>query len=121
MRLCCVLTGKTSLDPNRFKLDGDGYYQSAAEMRQILGSTKCRARVTTLLIAERAQSPRRRDSARPMPSFGAHGGELSVLAASRGRRRDFRPPAGRYRERATYETDVTRSKGFPSYLLTSPT
>ncbi len=57
MRLCCVQTGKTLSDPNRFKFDGDGYYlKSAAEMRQIWDDEVPGACDSTLLIAERVQS-----------------------------------------------------------------
>src|SRR5690606_727454 len=51
--LLCVQSGSRLDDPNRFKLDGDGYYiKSAAEMRQIFREhpESCD---NTLLIAER--------------------------------------------------------------------
>ena len=43
-------------DPNRFKLDGDGYYiKSAAEMRAALEPPCPEACDNTLLIAERCE------------------------------------------------------------------
>ena len=54
--LLCVGTGKTMADPNRFKLDGDGYYlKSPAEMRSLWADKHDlrEACDNTLLIAER--------------------------------------------------------------------
>ena len=71
--LLCVQTGKTLSDPNRFKFDGDGYYlKSADEMRQIWDGEVPGACDSTLLIAERVQSVRRRVGA-PRPDAGVPG------------------------------------------------
>jgi DNA polymerase-3 subunit alpha len=55
--LLCVQAGKMLDDPNRFKLDGDGYYlKSADQMRDFWDSRVPGGTDNTLLIAERVES-----------------------------------------------------------------
>lgn len=55
--LLCVQTGKTLSDPNRFKLDGDGYYiKTAEEMRAYWDKEVPGAADATLAICERVES-----------------------------------------------------------------
>jgi DNA polymerase-3 subunit alpha len=55
--LLCVQAGKTLNDPNRFTLDGDGYYlKSSDEMRQYWDTEVPGASDNTLLIVERVES-----------------------------------------------------------------
>ena len=52
--LLCVQTGKTLSDPDRFKLDGDGYYiKSPAEMRAYWDRELPGAADNTVMVAER--------------------------------------------------------------------
>ena len=77
--LLCVQSGSTMDNPNRFKLDGDGYYiKSAREMRQLFNEHP-EACDNTLLIAERCNIEFDTE-ANYMPRFpvpdGRDGGEL---------------------------------------------
>src|SRR4051794_36138955 len=76
--LLCVGTGKTMADPNRFKLDGGGYYlKSAAEMRS-LWADKHELREAcdnTLLIAERCEVSFTEGNGTYMPKYPVPDGE----------------------------------------------
>ena len=122
--LLCVGTGKTMADPNRFKLDGGGYYlKSPAEMRS-LWADKHDMRIAcdnTLLIAERCDVAFD-ESANYMPVFPVPDGETEqswfVKETERGLR--VRYPGGvpdEVRRQADYEVEVIVAMGFPGYFL----
>jgi len=119
--LLCVQSGSRLDDPNRFKLDGDGYYiKSAAEMRQIFREhpESCD---NTLLIAERC-NVEFDTSANYMPRFPVPEGETEeswfVKEVERGLH--YRYPNGipdNVRERAQYEIGIITQMKFPGYFL----
>ncbi len=125
--MLCVQTGKTLLDPDRFKFDGTGYYiKSAAQMRELWDTTVPDGCDNTLWIAERvgdygelwAEHPHDR-----MPIADVPEGETpttwlrkEVHAGLRERFDGGEVPA-EYTERADYEIDVIDMKGYPSYFL----
>jgi DNA polymerase-3 subunit alpha len=122
--LLCVGTGKTMADPNRFKLDGGGYYiKSPAEMRS-LWADKHDLRAAcdnTLLIAERCDV-QFTEGADLMPKFPVPPGEDEsswfVKEVERGLVRRY--PGGisdEVRARADYEVAMILQMGFPSYFL----
>jgi DNA polymerase-3 subunit alpha len=122
--LLCVQSGKMLTDPQRFKLDGGGYYlKSAAEMREYWDSALPGAADSTLLIAERIESYddvwAYRDR---IPEFAVPEGETqeSWFRAEVMRGLEWRFPNGipdGYVERADFELKVIIDKGFPAYFL----
>ncbi|MFL6143468.1 MAG: DNA polymerase III subunit alpha [Labedaea sp.] len=122
--LLCVQSGKTLSDPNRFKLDGDGYYlKSAAEMREYWDRELPGAADNTLLVAERVESYEEIYShVDRMPMFDVPSGESQAswlhkeVLAGLGRRFPNGLPDG-YRERAEFELGVINQKGYPAYFL----
>ncbi|WP_084511387.1 DNA polymerase III subunit alpha [Nocardia lijiangensis] len=122
--LLCVQTGKTLSDPTRFKFDGDGYYlKSAAEMRALWDAEVPGACDSTVSIGERVQSyDDVWDFKDRMPVFPVPEGETqdSWLRKEVDRGLDRRFPSGvpqEYYDRAYFELDVIRQKGFPAYFL----
>ncbi|WP_431958528.1 DNA polymerase III subunit alpha [Nocardia lijiangensis] len=122
--LLCVQTGKTLSDPTRFKFDGDGYYlKSAAEMRALWDAEVPGACDSTVSIGERVQSyDDVWDFKDRMPVFPVPEGETQDSwlrkEVDRGLARRF--PSGvpqEYYDRAYFELDVIRQKGFPAYFL----
>ncbi|MGO1880104.1 MAG: DNA polymerase III subunit alpha, partial [Microbacterium gubbeenense] len=119
--LLCVQSGSRLDDPNRFKLDGDGYYiKSAAEMRQIFREhpESCD---NTLLIAERCNIEFD-TSANYMPRFPVPEGETEdswfVKEVELGLK--YRYPNGipdNVRARAEYEIGIILQMRFPGYFL----
>jgi DNA polymerase-3 subunit alpha len=122
--LLCVGTGKTMADPNRFKLDGGGYYvKSPAEMRSLWADKYDlpEACDNTLLIAERCEVSFT-EGADLMPRFPVPAGEDEnswfVKEVERGLAGRY--PGGvsdRVRQRADYEIAMILQMGFPSYFL----
>ncbi len=122
--LLCVQAGKTLDDPNRFKLDGDGYYlKSAAEMRDYWDKEVPGAASNTLLVAERVESY---DSVFSevdrMPRFPLLEGETEddLLRADVEKYAPTRFPNGltaEYKERIEIELGVISNMGFPGYFL----
>lgn len=122
--LLCVQTGKQLNDPDRFRLDGSGYYlKSAAEMYGIdssdLWREGCR---NTLQIAERVDAAGMFEYRDLSPTFPVPEGETEESwfrqEVWKGMARRF--PGGvpdRYREQVEYEMDVIIGKGYPSYFL----
>jgi DNA polymerase-3 subunit alpha len=122
--LLCVQSGKTLADPNRFKLDGDGYYlKSTEEMRALWDSEVPGATDSTLLIAERVES---------YDDVWAHSDRMPVFTVPEGQTQDTwlrvevlrglerRFPDGvpeGYLDRIDYELKVITDKGFPAYFL----
>ena len=122
--LLCVQSGKTMDDPNRFKLEGDGYYlQSAKEMRATWDGQLPGACDTSLLIAERVGSyDEVFAEVNRMPLFPVPDGETQETylrsQTSQGLARRF--PGGipeEHRLRAEYELGVIEQMGFCAYFL----
>jgi len=122
--LLCVQSGSTLADPNRFRLEGGGYYlKSPAEMRDLwAGKYNLReACDNTLLIAERCDVEFN-ESANYMPRFPVPEGESEdswfVKEVEKGL--TFRYPDGipdDVRKQANFEVGVITSMGFPGYFL----
>ncbi|HZZ97613.1 MAG TPA: DNA polymerase III subunit alpha, partial [Jatrophihabitantaceae bacterium] len=122
--LLCVQSGKTMADPNRFKLDGNGYYlKSPAEMRSLWADKHDlpEACDNTLLIAQRCDV-QFTEGANLMPIFDVPAGEDAsswfVKEVERGLVRRY--PGGissAVRARADYEVDMILKMGFPGYFL----
>nr|WP_084503569.1 DNA polymerase III subunit alpha [Nocardia salmonicida] len=122
--MLCVQTGKTLSDPTRFKFGGDGYYlKSAAEMRALWDDEVPGACDATLAIAERVE---------PYDEVWAFQDRMPVFPVPEGHDQDswlrvevdaglrWRFPGGvpdTYRDRARFELDIIRDKGFPAYFL----
>jgi DNA polymerase-3 subunit alpha len=123
--LLCVGTGKTMADPNRFKLDGDGYYlKSPAEMRSLWADKHDlrEACDNTLLIAERCEVSFTEGSGTYMPQFPLPPGEdeSSWFVKEVERGLVARYPGGipeHVRKQADYEVEMILRMGFPSYFL----
>ncbi|BCJ30898.1 DNA polymerase III subunit alpha [Actinocatenispora sera] len=122
--LLCVQSGSTLDDPNRFKLDGGGYYiKSPAQMRELWDSQLPGACDNTLLIAERVGS---------YDEVFAHHDRMPVFDVPAGETQESwlrhdvfeglakRLPGGipdHYRARAEMELGVINQMGFPAYFL----
>jgi DNA polymerase-3 subunit alpha len=123
--LLCVGTGKTMADPNRFKLDGDGYYlKSAAEMRSLWADKHDlrEACDNTLLIAERCEVSFTEGSGSYMPRFPVPPGEdeSSWFVTEVERGLAMRYPEGipgHISKQADYEVAMILRMGFPGYFL----
>jgi DNA polymerase-3 subunit alpha len=120
--LLCVQTGSNLADPDRFKLDGSGYYlKSAAEMRQVSADEEWQAGCdSTLLIAERADVTF--SKADLMPVFDPPAGETveSWFRQEVWRGMERRYPDGfgdERRRQAEYELGIIEKMGFCSYFL----
>ncbi|WP_105567442.1 DNA polymerase III subunit alpha [Microbacterium halophytorum] len=119
--LLCVQSGSTMDNPNRFKLDGDGYYiKSAQEMRQLFRDNP-EACDNTLLIAERCNVEFDTE-ANYMPRFPVPEGETEaswfIKEVERGL--EYRYPNGipqAVRDRAEYEIGIITQMQFPGYFL----
>ncbi len=125
--MLCVQTGKTLLDPDRFKFDGSGYYiKSAEQMRELWDSTVPDGCDNTLWIAERVgdygelweEHPHDRMPIADVPEGHTPTTWLreEVLRGLKERFDGGDVPA-EYIERASYEIDVIDMKGYPSYFL----
>ncbi|WP_070976593.1 DNA polymerase III subunit alpha [Corynebacterium sp. MC3] len=125
--MLCVQTGKTLMDPDRFKFDGTGYYiKSAEQMRDLWDSTVPDACDNTLWIAERVGDYSELWEEHPhdrMPVADVPEGETPTTwlrkEVMRGLQALFegREVPEEYIERANYEIDVIDMKGYPSYFL----
>lgn len=119
--LLCVQSGSTLDDPNRFKLDGEGYYlKSPAEMRHLFRDFQD-ACDNTLLIAERCNAEFD-ESANFMPAFPVPEGETEASWFEKEVDRGLHYRYGEHipaevRERADYETGIIKQMGFPGYFL----
>lgn len=125
--MLCVQTGKTLLDPDRFKFDGSGYYiKSAEQMRELWDSTVPDGCDNTLWIAERVgdygelweEHPHDRMPIADVPEGHTPTSWLreEVMRGLRDRFDGAEVPQD-YIERANYEIDVIDMKGYPSYFL----
>jgi DNA polymerase III subunit alpha len=120
--LLCVQTGTNMADPDRFRLEGDGYYvRSPSQMRAISDEADWQAGCdNTLLIAERADVEFTRVNL--MPEFPLPAGETEVswFRKEVWAGMDRRFPGGYddvRRERAVYEMGIIEQMGFCSYFL----
>ena len=125
--MLCVQTGKTLLDPDRFKFDGSGYYiKSAEQMRELWDSTVPDGCDNTLWVAERVgdygelweEHPHDRMPIADVPEGHTPTSWLreEVMRGLRERFDGAEVPQD-YIERANYEIDVIDMKGYPSYFL----
>ena len=125
--MLCVQTGKTLLDPDRFKFDGTGYYiKSAEHMRELWDSTVPDGCDNTLWIAERVGDYGELWEEHPhdrMPIADVPEGHTPTTwlreEVQRGLedRFDGGEVPEEYLTRASYEIDVIDMKGYPSYFL----
>jgi DNA polymerase-3 subunit alpha len=123
--LLCVGTGKTMADPNRFKLEGAGYYlKSPAEMRSLWADKHDlrEACDNTLLIAERCDVRFTEGNGTYMPKFPVPEGETEqswfakeVEAGLVRRYPDGIPDE--IRKQADYEVGVINAMNFAGYFL----
>ncbi len=120
--LLCVQTGTNMADPNRFKLEGNGYYlKSPAEMRAVSDDPDWQLGCdNTLLIAERTNVEFAK--ANLMPNFPLPEGETEVSWFRKevwaGMERRF--PEGyddERKKRAEYELSIIEQMGFCGYFL----
>ncbi|MGC9668284.1 DNA polymerase III subunit alpha [Planosporangium sp. 12N6] len=122
--LLAVQTGANLSDPNRFRLDGGGYYIKSAEEMYALNSSDvwqegCR---NTLLIAERVDTTGMFEFYNLMPKFPVPEGETeeSWFRKEVWRGMERRWPEGydeEHRKQAEYELDIICQMGFPAYFL----
>ncbi|HET9897230.1 MAG TPA: DNA polymerase III subunit alpha [Streptosporangiaceae bacterium] len=120
--LLCVQTGTNMADPNRFMLEGNGYYvKSPAEMRAVsddeIWQVACD---NTLLIAERVNV--KFAKANLMPNFPLPEGETEVswFRKEVWAGMDHRFPDGyddERKKRAEYELGIIEQMGFCGYFL----
>ncbi|MCZ9293269.1 DNA polymerase III subunit alpha [Corynebacterium meitnerae] len=125
--MLCVQTGKTLLDPDRFKFDGTGYYiKSAQQMREIWDDMVPDGCDNTLWIAERVGDYGELWEEHPhdrMPLATVPEGETPTTwlrkEVHRGLQDRFEGGTvpEEYYKRADYEIDVIDMKGYPSYFL----
>jgi DNA polymerase III subunit alpha len=120
--LLCVQTATNLADPNRFRLEGGGYYvKSPQEMRALSADSEWQAGCdSTLLIAERANVEFTKSNL--MPKFPLPEGETeaSWFRQEVWRGMDRRYPDGydeQRRAQAEYEIGVIETMGFCSYFL----
>ncbi len=120
--LVCVSSGSTRDTPNRFKLDGNGYYlKSPAEMRQIWHELP-EACDNTLAIAERCETHFDEGNGTFMAQFPTPAGETEESwfekEVRRGLERRFPDGVPSYAtERAAFEQNVIVGKGYAGYFL----
>ncbi|TDC36428.1 DNA polymerase III subunit alpha [Micromonospora sp. 15K316] len=122
--LLCVQTASNIDDPNRFRLEGGGYYiKSADQMRAVNNSELwlegCR---NTLLVAEKVDPAGMFEFHNLMPRFPVPEGETEEswfrkeTFAGLHRRYPNGIPEGHLKQ-AEYELGVINQMGFPSYFL----
>ncbi len=120
--LLCVQTATNLADPDRFRLDGTGYYvKTPQQMRALSTDPEWQAGCdATLLIAERANVEFTKSNL--MPKFPLPDGETesSWFRKEAWRGMDRRYPGGydeQRRAQAEYEIGVIEQMGFCSYFL----
>jgi DNA polymerase III subunit alpha len=120
--LLCVQTGTNLADPNRFKLEGTGYYvKSPQQMRAASTDEAWQAGCdSTLLIAERADVEFTKSNLMPVFPLPEGETESSWFRKEVWRGMDRRYPSGydeARRAQAEYEIGVIEAMGFCSYFL----
>jgi DNA polymerase III subunit alpha len=120
--LLCVQTGTNMADPDRFRLEGNGYYvKSPSEMRAVSDEADWQTGCdNTLVIAERADVEFTKVNL--MPEFPLPPGETEVgwFRKEVWAGMDRRFPGGYddvRKERAVYEMGIIEQMGFCSYFL----
>ena len=119
--LLCVQSGSTLLDEKRFKFEADQFYlKSAAEMRRLFPDHP-EASDNTLLIAERC-GVEFDTSTNHMPHFPVAAEDTEEEAFERAvwaglEFRYGKDMSSDVRERAAYEIEIIRTKGFAGYYL----
>jgi DNA polymerase-3 subunit alpha len=120
--LLCVQTGSNMADPNRFRLEGGGYYiKSPQEMRALRADEDWQAGCdSTLLIAERADATFSKSNLMPLFPLPDGETEVSWMRKEVWRGMEWRYPDGydeQRRQQAEYEMSVIESMGFCGYFL----
>ena len=125
--MLCVQTGKTFMDPDRFKFGGTGYYiKSAAQMRETWDDMIPDGCDNTLWIAERVQDygeiwEEHTHDRMPIADVPEGHTPTSWLTheVMEGLQERFpgQDVPEEYIERAKYEISVIEMKGYPSYFL----
>ena len=125
--MLCVQTGKTFMDPDRFKFGGTGYYiKSAAQMRETWDDMIPDGCDNTLWIAERVQDygeiwEEHTHDRMPIADVPEGHTPTSWLTHEVMEGLQARFPGQdvpeEYIERAKYEISVIEMKGYPSYFL----
>ncbi len=122
--LLCVQTGSNIADPNRFRLEGGGYFIKSADQMRAVDSSEawqegCR---NTLLVASRVDTAGMFTFKNLMPRFPVPAGHTEESwfreEAFAGLRRRF--PDGipeTHLKQAEYELGIIIQMGFPSYFL----
>jgi DNA polymerase-3 subunit alpha len=119
--LLCVQSGSTLLEEKRFKFDADQFYlKSAAEMRRLFPDHP-EASDNTLLIAERC-GVEFDTTTNHMPHFPVEANDTENDAFERAvwaglEFRYGKDMSSEVRERAAYEIEIIRTKGFAGYYL----
>ncbi|MER7444763.1 DNA polymerase III subunit alpha [Micromonospora avicenniae] len=122
--LLCVQTASNIADPNRFRLEGGGYYIKSADQMRAVNSSElwlegCR---NTLLVAEKVDPAGMFEFHNLMPRFPVPDGETEEswfrkeTFAGLHRRYPNGIPEGHVKQ-AEYELGVIVQMGFPSYFL----
>ncbi|MFF0152076.1 DNA polymerase III subunit alpha [Micromonospora sp. NPDC005203] len=122
--LLCVQTASNIDDPNRFRLEGGGYFIKSADQMRAVDSSElwqqgCR---NTLLVAEKVDPTGMFEFHNLMPRFPVPDGETEEswfrkeTFAGLGRRYPNGIPEGHVVQ-AEYELGVINQMGFPSYFL----
>ena len=120
--LLCVQTGTNMADPNRFRLEGNGYYlKSPAEMRAVSDDEDWQSGCdNTLLVAERADVEFTRSNLMPIFPLPEGETEVSWFRKEVWAGMDRRFPGGyddERRQRAVYEIGIIEQMGFCGYFL----
>ncbi|HUD39596.1 MAG TPA: DNA polymerase III subunit alpha [Streptosporangiaceae bacterium] len=120
--LLCVQTGTNMADPNRFKLEGNGYYvKSPEEMRAVSDDEDWqRGCDNTLLVAERVNVEFTKSSLMPIFPLPDGETEISWFRKEFWAGMDRRFPDGfdeERRQRAEYELGIIEQMGFCGYFL----
>ena len=120
--LLCVQTGTNMADPNRFRLEGNGYYlKTPQEMRALRSDEDWQSGCdNTLLIAERSEASFTKSNLMPVYPLPEGETEASWMRQEVWRGMDWRFPDGydeQRRKQAEYEMGVIETMGFCSYFL----
>jgi len=120
--LLCVQTGTNMADPNRFRLEGNGYYlKTPQEMRALRSDEDWQSGCdNTLIVAERAEASFTKSNLMPVYPLPEGETESSWMRKEVWKGMDWRFPDGydeQRRKQADYEMGVIETMGFCSYFL----
>ena len=119
--LLCINSGSRLADADRFRFDNDTYYLRSADEMRLLFANLTQACDNTLAIAERCRVEFD-EGANLMPQFDVPDGEteetwfVKEVQSGLARRYPNGIPAAS-QQRADYEVDVIRGKGYCGYYL----